>query len=47
MPLLSNKSTSDMFLIPFLYVNVKSEVGQPTSLKFELERHGLETPPYC
>jgi hypothetical protein len=32
MPLLSNKSTSDVFLAPFLYVNVKLEVGEPTSL---------------
>jgi hypothetical protein len=32
MPLISNKSTSEMFLIPFWYVNVESEVGEPTSL---------------
>jgi len=31
-PLLSNKSTSEVFLAPFWYVNVESEVGEPTSL---------------
>jgi len=30
--LLSNKSTSEVFLTPFWYVNVGSEVGKPTSL---------------
>jgi len=30
--LLSNKSISEVFLVPFLYVNVKSEVGEPISL---------------
>jgi hypothetical protein len=32
MPLPSNKSTSEVFLAPFLYVNVNLEVGEPTSL---------------
>jgi hypothetical protein len=32
MPLLNNKSTSEVFLAPFLYVNVESEIGEPTSL---------------
>jgi len=32
MPLQSNKSTSEVFLAPFWYVNVKSEVGKPISL---------------
>jgi hypothetical protein len=32
MPLLSNKSTSEVFLAPFWYVNVESEVGEPISL---------------
>jgi len=31
-PLLSNKSTSEVFSIPFWYVNVESEVGKPTNL---------------
>jgi len=31
-PLLSNKSTSEVFLAPFWYVNIESEVGEPTSL---------------
>ncbi len=31
-PLLSNKSTSEVFWTPFWYVNVESEVGKPTSL---------------
>jgi hypothetical protein len=30
--LLSNKSTNEVFLAPFWYVNVESEVGQPSSL---------------
>ncbi len=30
--LLSNKSISEVFLTPFWYVNVESEVGKPTSL---------------
>ncbi len=30
--LLNNKSTSEVLLAPFWYVNVKSEVGEPTSL---------------
>jgi hypothetical protein len=32
MPLLSKKSTSEVFLTPFWYVNVELEVGEPTSL---------------
>ncbi len=31
-PLLSNKSTSEVFSTPFWYVNVELEVGKPTSL---------------
>ncbi len=31
-PLLSNKSTSEVFLAPFWYVNVESKVEEPTSL---------------
>jgi hypothetical protein len=31
-PLLSNKSTSEVFLAPLWYVNVKSEVGKHTNL---------------
>jgi hypothetical protein len=31
-PLLTNKSTSEVFLAPFWYVNVESKVGKPTSL---------------
>ncbi len=31
-PLLSNKSTSEVFLAPFWYVNVELEVGEPNSL---------------
>ncbi len=31
-PLLSNKSTNEVFLTPFWYVNVESEVGEPTTL---------------
>ncbi len=31
-PLLSNKSTNEVLLTPFWYVNVESEVGEPTSL---------------
>ncbi len=31
-PLLSNKSTSEVFFTPFWYVNVESEVGEPTNL---------------
>ncbi len=31
-PLLSNKFTSEVFLVPFWYVNVESKVGEPTSL---------------
>jgi len=32
MPLLNNKSINEVFLTPFWYVNVESEVGKPTSL---------------
>jgi hypothetical protein len=32
MLLLSNKSTSEVFLAPFWYVNVEAEVREPTSL---------------
>jgi hypothetical protein len=32
MPLLNNKSTSEVFLALFWYVNIESEVGEPTSL---------------
>jgi len=32
MPLLNNKSTSEVFLAPFWYVNVESEVGELISL---------------
>jgi hypothetical protein len=32
MLLLNNKSTNEVFLAPFWYVNVKLEVGEPTSL---------------
>jgi len=32
MPLLSNKSTSELFLTPFWYVNVESKVREPISL---------------
>ncbi len=32
MPLLNNKSTSEVFLVPFWYVNVESEVGELTNL---------------
>ncbi len=32
MPLLRNKSTSEVFLAFFWYVNVESKVGEPTSL---------------
>jgi hypothetical protein len=32
MSLLNNKSTSEVFLVPFLYVNVEWEVWEPTSL---------------
>jgi hypothetical protein len=32
MPLLNNKSTSEVFLAPFWYVNVELEVGEPISL---------------
>jgi hypothetical protein len=31
-PLLSNKSTSEVFLTPLWYVNVELEVGEPISL---------------
>jgi hypothetical protein len=30
-PLLSNKSKSEVFLVPFWYVNVELEVGEPIS----------------
>jgi hypothetical protein len=30
--LLNDKSTSEVFLAPFWYVNVESKVGEPTSL---------------
>jgi hypothetical protein len=32
MPLLNNKSTSEVFLAAYWYVNVESKVGEPTSL---------------
>jgi hypothetical protein len=32
MPLLNNKSINEVFLAPFRYVNVESEVGKPISL---------------
>jgi hypothetical protein len=30
--LLNNKSTSEVFLVPFWYVNVESKVGEPITL---------------
>jgi hypothetical protein len=44
MPLLSSKSTSDVFLAPFSYVNVRSEVGEPTSLAMLELMTRLRTP---
>jgi len=43
-PLLSNKSTSEVFLTPFWYVNVKSKVGEPTSLTMLKLMTRLQTP---
>jgi len=43
-PLLSNKSTSEVFLTPFSYVNVESEVGKPTSLAMLELATKLRTP---
>jgi hypothetical protein len=34
-PLLSNKSTSEVFLVPYCYVNVEAEVGKPTNLAMQ------------
>ncbi len=42
--LLNNKSTSEVFLIPFLYVNVDTEVGEPTSLAMLKLVTKLQTP---
>jgi len=43
-PLLSDKSTSEVFKTPFWYVNVESEVGKPTSLTMLELATGLQTP---
>jgi len=43
-PLVSNKSTNDVFLAPFWYVNVKSKVGKPTSLAMLELMTKLRTP---
>ncbi len=43
-PLLSNKSTNEVFLAPFWYLNVKSEVGKPTSLAMLELVTRLQTP---
>ncbi len=42
--LLSNKSTNEVFLVPFWYVNVKSEVREPTSLAMLELVTRLQTP---
>ncbi len=44
MPLLSNKSTNEVFLAPFWYVNVELEVGEPTSLAMLKLVSRLQTP---
>jgi hypothetical protein len=44
MPLLNNKFTSEVFLAPFLYVNVESKVGEPTSLTMLKLMIRLRTP---
>jgi hypothetical protein len=44
MPLLSNKSTSEVFLAPLSYVNVESKVGEPTSLAMLKLMTRLRTP---
>jgi len=44
MPLLNNKSTSEVFLTPFWYVNVKLEVREPTSLAMLELMTWLRTP---
>ncbi len=43
-PLPSNKSISEVFLTPFWYVNVKSEVGEPTNLAMLELVTKLQTP---
>jgi hypothetical protein len=43
-PLMSNKFTSEVFLTPFLYVNVESEVGKPTNLTMLQLMTRLRTP---
>jgi hypothetical protein len=42
--LLSSKSTSEVFLAPFLYVNVELEVEEPTNLAMLELRTKLRTP---
>ncbi len=44
MPLLNNKSTSEVFLAPFWYVNIELEVGEFTSLTMLELLTRLQTP---
>jgi len=44
MPLLSNKSTSEVFLVPYWYANVELEVGKPTSLAMQELMTKLQMP---
>jgi hypothetical protein len=42
--MLNNKSTNEVFLTPFGYMNVESKVGEPTSLAMLKLMTKLQTP---